>query len=98
MGTNWNETLIDNFIDSCAKVLHSILNDLITTHVPLKGVSKDTYPTWYSEELIRKIINTKILHKQWLEYGVMLDYILFKKLRSMCIRRSRIDRSAYMNE
>lgn len=51
-GTDWDNVLIDHNIDHCAELFHSVLNNLIISHVPLKGELKDTYPTWYSEDLI----------------------------------------------
>ena len=79
-GTDWDNVLIDHNIDHCAELFRSVLNNLIISHVPLKGESKDIYPTWYSEDLICKIINKKNMHKQWLEFGVMQNYISFRKL------------------
>ena len=46
----------------------------------------------FSHELISIIIKKKKLHKIWLEFNVLADFIEFKKSRVQCIRLSRVDR------
>ena len=43
--------------------------------------SSDTYPEWYSDELISKIIKKKKLHKLWFEFGNEVDRDEFEDMR-----------------
>ena len=75
---------------------YSSLNKIINEHVSLIKESTRTYARWYSHELISLIVTKKKLHKLWLEFDVLDDYIEFKRIRACCIRHSRIDRLSYI--
>ena len=54
---NWNELFNSNSIVVDSNKFHSILDEIIKNHVPLKRESSSTYPSWYSHSLISLIIS-----------------------------------------
>lgn len=96
LSTNWESLFIENCVDKCTDIFYSVIREIIVDFVPLKRVSLGTYPVWYSQALITNIVNKKKYHKEWLQFRIYSDYIEFKKLRSMCIRQSKIDRQQYI--
>ena len=38
------------------------------------------------------------MHKLWLEFDILDDFIEFKRMRALCIRQSCIDRANYMEK
>ena len=74
------------------------MDNVIKEYVPFYNESNSTYPLWYSSQLISMIINKKKMHKLWLEFDILDDFIEFKRMRALCIRQSCFDRANYMEK
>ena len=96
MDIDWAACFRVHDISNNVDLLYDTCNKLIDSHVPLKSIQPSTYPDWFSKELISKIILKKKFHEIWLQYGNLINYIEFRRLRALCIRLSLSSRSEYI--
>ena len=93
----WDELLSNDDINSSVTNFYSVVRDAISECVPLKSVRNCSYPAWYGSELIILICDKKTAHCKWKVSKLMSDYIEFKRLRSVCIRKSRECYNSYIS-
>ena len=94
---NWESTLGADDLDVSVDSLYSVINEAITSCVPIKSSTPCTYPLWYSNNLINLIRQKKVLHCKWKSSSLLSDYIEFKRVRAMCIRNSKSCYRAYIS-
>lgn len=54
---------------------------LVYKHVPFRRHLTISYSEWYSKEFITNTINKKEVHEKWLQFGVFVDQIEYKRLK-----------------
>ena len=62
---DWVLLLSDLDIDSSLNTFYFIVNTVIDNNVPNMRSNPNTYPEWYTSELIKLISDKKDLHAEW---------------------------------
>ena len=95
---NWIEVF--NFeifdINNCINFFYDLLYELIEITVPKLKFKNNNFPTWYSKDLIKCIIDKKIAHLNWQKTNDNKFLIEFKRLRAKSICLSRENYNEYM--
>lgn len=79
---DWSFVNFETDIELVVSQFYSILNDLISLHVPQVCCSGDRiYPIWYSKALINVIREKTKAHRNWKQHNNQNDYIDFSQLR-----------------
>ena len=96
---NWFDIINLNYFsyDSCLHLFYLCLYSLFYLTVPRFRIRGNTYPTWYSIELINYIKKKKSLHSRWRQTRDPDIYTEFKKYRALCVRHSRLCHSFYIS-
>ena len=89
-GIDWATLINSDDMDTCIDRFYGSLNSLISSHVPLTGMSpNDQYPKWFSRDLKTLLVSKKVAHTTWKRTCELSDYIKFKELRARCLRLSK---------
>lgn len=78
---DWEFLTHFNEVDAACDSFYRKLNTILTTCVPKKVIYKNTYPPWFTHDLIN---NIKLKHKAWQKYkniGDDVSYNEFKRIR-----------------
>lgn len=88
---NWSDSLSinKNDMEMSTELFYRLINEAIDLTTPKSGHCNNTYPSWYTEELITKLQEKKQLHKTWKSDKDEKTYIKFKLARAQCIKMSR---------
>ena len=86
---NWNATLSSEDLDNNVDKFYEVLNEVISTNVPISGTSKNYFPPWYNSEMKNLVRDKKMAHRSLKSRNLLDDFIKFKERHTNCIRRSR---------
>lgn len=93
----WTQILSSSGIDECIEIFYNVLYEIIKKNTPTFGhKSKKDYPIWYSNGLIRCIVEKNKYHKRFKKYGNPRDYDSFSMLRSRCRILMRESHKTYL--
>lgn len=79
---DWRQILSVDCIDDAVDIFYSSPNGVIENCVPSKiSTQSESFPVWYSDNLIKLIKKKLRVHKKWKTYNRLIDYELFSSLR-----------------
>jgi len=81
---NWDMELRDLDVNDAVNSVYSHLDHIIQSCVPSFAISRSSYPTWFSKELVSIINNKRRAHFKFKCTGEYSDYLAFSHLRSTC--------------
>ena len=99
---DWNSILdtqsdnIDNMVDSFYGAVYSVCDK----YIPKKTIKpkSNTYPHWFSSELIEIIQDKKRIHRLYKRFDLESDYVKFVVLRARCKKLTRICYLEYLKK
>lgn len=79
---NWSECLSEVCVETAVSSFYSIIEDIISTHVPTRIVHDTSrYPVWFSPALIKVVKEKLKFHRKWKRYKNYRDYSSFCRVR-----------------
>lgn len=84
MSCNWVELFEIEALDDKINWFYNKLNEGIALYVPVHHKRPNNYPTWFSNELIKKIKEKKSAHTKYKKTNSKYHYNTFRKLRQEC--------------
>ena len=70
-------------------IFYNKINNCVAEYVPFIVKDRNSYPTWYNAELIKLIEQKMLADKAWKHSNNVRDYIAFKRIRAMVVRKSK---------
>ena len=95
---NWFDIINLNYYsyDACLHLFYLCIYELFSLAVPRFRIRGQTFPSWYSKDLIKNIKNKKRLQMLWKDTGDPDIRTEFKKYRAICLRQARLSRRFYI--
>ncbi|XP_060801905.1 uncharacterized protein LOC132902101 [Amyelois transitella] len=94
LDVNWSDLLSNNDVNVDVQCFYEILNKIIKENTPMKRVSDQVYPVWYSQPVKACIEEKNKVHKIFKKYKNPRDYDEFQLLRT---RSKQLIKSCHSN-
>ena len=95
---DWSSTYAADDCESKLDKFYSMIDKLIEEHVPLHKRDHSDFPSWFSKDLKSSIFEKNKAHHKFKLSRLESDYIKFKKLRAVCVRKKRVCYSEYLDK